>query len=224
MANKEVLQRMYEIIDERGLPESYFFALAANAGAESMFNPTARQKGSKQNIPLADYLAGQQSGRGYGLFQLDDSKRRAYGQYLSITGLEDGIDSQVNFVLDDIAKALPKEINQGSVMGHGNADRLSKKLANAKSNQEAMSAYAYDYEKAGTLKDAAEMQRRGEHLATVESFYKENFSAPLQQETRMADASGVLQQPQIVKERPKAHRFSVDENGFVTINLVGEML
>lgn len=211
MTRKNIEDLIYSVVDERGLPRQYAIAMIANAGAESAYNPSIRQRGSNQDISLDEYLNSPDSGRGYGLFQFDGLTRQGYAKYLNLYNLEDSAESQINFALDDISANLGKEINDGSVMGHGNAKKFRKKMENA-SPEEAVRFFAIDYERAGTLDDYGEMDRRLAFMPVSDEAGEEQAVRELP-EMRMTDPSS-----RIIQAIPEPNRFRVDRYGFMTIN------
>lgn len=215
MTRKNIEDLIYSVVDERGLPKQYAIAMIANAGAESAYDPKIRQRGSNQDISLDEYLNSPDSGRGYGLFQFDGLTRQGYAKYLKLYNLQDSAESQINFALDDISANLGKEINDGSVMGHGNAEKFRKKMETA-SPEEAVRFFAIDYERAGTLDDFGEMERRLAFMPVSDEVVQREEATKIP-EIRMTDPTD-----SIIQAIPEPNRFRVDRYGFMTINPRGQ--
>ena len=153
-----------------GLSENYVPALLASAGAESNFNPNARQKlnpnvaskkaiALQQSQQLSEYLDSSKGGKGFGLFQFDAATKNGFSKWAKSNDISPiDIRGQVQFALLDSTGKLPSKYNSGSYFGLGNAQDLNKKINEATSPEESALIFRKEYIKPKVL-NAVEQKR-----------------------------------------------------------------
>lgn len=179
LTKEDVCRRIYDVVAERGLPQQLAVGMCANAGAESLYTVTGRQGSRKAGSPVeqpqlshpdkttSEYVGYNKAGTGYGLWQLDAEKKLIFKAWADKKGQNYGLDSQINFVLDDITASIDKDViesvtgvkqNDGSVMGARNGKDLIEAIKNS-TKESAIAGFAQNYEKPGNF-DNRERRRR----------------------------------------------------------------
>jgi hypothetical protein len=144
----EVCSRVFQIVNERGMPDALAYAMCANAGAESAFIANNRQDTDERpDLTDAEYMQLTDGGTGYGLWQFDAGKKNNFHRWVTMNNLDYGIDSQINFVISDLTGELNKEINDGSDVGLGLGRDMVEALQFAPPENSTM-MFARLYEKA----------------------------------------------------------------------------
>ena len=154
----DALKRIIEEeVKSLGLSENYVPALIASAGAESNFNPTARQKLSSKKASkaarklqksqtLEEYLNSSTPGKGWGLFQFDGVLKNGFAEWSKKNKLDvSDPRTQVKFALLDSTGNLDKEFNDGSYFGTGNAKTLNKLMNSVTSPEDATVVFRENY-------------------------------------------------------------------------------
>lgn len=199
----KVCRTILKIVEERNLPQQLGIAMCANAGAESAYKPNARQvpydtsgnplPDPHRSLSDSEYLDKKGTGIAYGLFQIDGSKKQFYNRWAKKRGLDYGIESQINFVLDDITNNLDE--NSGSHFGYGNGKTLLRRMSATYDNDAATMLFARSYEKPRDLRDGVptevfnnERKRRLQFVPVGNELY--NLTGRTQQADPMDLSSG----------------------------------
>ena len=98
----------------------------------------------------------QTNGPGYGLFQLEGSKRKTYNKFISNKGMEDSPQSQLEFMYETIYGSLKNEI------GYGNAKKLRKIFATG-TVEEITTAFEQIWERPGKPHSSRRLKSAKEH-------------------------------------------------------------
>jgi len=175
MTREQVCRRVFEVVEERGAPDSLAYAMCANAGAESAFVINNRQDTDERpDLTDAEYMQLKEGGTGYGLWQFDRVKKNNFHRWATMNNLDYGLDSQINFVISDLTGQLNKEINDGSDVGLGLGRDMIEAMQFAP-NENATMLFARLYEKARPVVNPdswaagqAERRRRLEFLPSEE--------------------------------------------------------
>ena len=235
MSNAEknkVCRTILKIVEERGLPRQLGIAMCANAGAESLYKTNARQvpydedgkplPDPNKNLSDSEYLDKEGKGIAYGLFQIDGTKKQFYNRWAKKRNLDYGVESQVNFVLDDLTNNLDE--NDGSHFGYGNGKTLLRRMAATYDNDAATMLFARSYEKPKDLQDGAplekfneERKRRLQFVPVGNELY--NLTGKAQEVNPMDLSSGALR-TEVVNRYGKPVKVTVlkpeqDKNPFI---------
>lgn len=203
-------------VQSLGLNENYVPALIASAGAESNFNPTARQKLSSKKASKAarefqqsqsqeEYLTSSTTGKGWGLFQFDGLTKNGFAEWSKKNGL-DASDprAQVRFALLDSTGNLDEEFNDGSYFGTGYAKDLKKLMDSVESPEEAARVFRRDYVRPQVFDDK-EQERTIDFLTP--------YTQPEKDYTILEKGTTDTQEPVYIKDEARNNNYTIVEEG-----------
>jgi LysM repeat protein len=203
-------------VQSLGLNENYVPALIASAGAESNFNPTARQKLSskkaskaarqfQQSQPQEEYLTSSTTGKGWGLFQFDGLTKNGFAEWSKKNGL-DASDprAQVRFALLDSTGNLDEEFNDGSYFGIGYAKDLKELMDSVESPEEAARVFRRDYVRPQVFDDK-EQERTIDFLTP--------YTQPEKDYMILEKGTTDTQEPVYIKDEARNNNYTIVEEG-----------
>jgi len=203
-------------VQSLGLNENYVPALIASAGAESNFNPTARQKLSSKKASKAarefqqsqsqeEYLTSSTTGKGWGLFQFDGLTKNGFAEWSKKNGL-DASDprAQVRFALLDSTGNLDEEFNDGSYFGIGYAKDLKELMDSVESPEEAARVFRRDYVRPQVFDDK-EQERTIDFLTPYTQSEKDY--------TILEKGTTDTQEPVYIKDEARNNNYTIVEEG-----------
>ena len=203
-------------VQSLGLNENYVPALIASAGAESNFNPTARQKLSSKKASKAarefqqsqsqeEYLTSSTTGKGWGLFQFDGLTKNGFAEWSKKNEL-DASDprAQVRFALLDSTGNLDEEFNDGSYFGIGYAKDLKKLMDSVESPEEAARVFRRDYVRPQVFDDK-EQERTIDFLTPYTQREKDY--------TILEKGTTDTQEPVYIKDEARNNNYTIVEEG-----------